>query len=71
MKQVIFFGDSLTAGYGLKDAATTSFPSLLGKKMKECGIEAHVLNAGKSGETTASALLRLDTVLELPVDVFV
>lgn len=53
---IISFGDSLTAGYGA--GAGEDYPSLLAKHL---GVE--VVNAGVSGDTTASALRRIDAVL--------
>lgn len=71
MKNILFFGDSLTAGYGLASAATQSFPALIGAKLKTEGLDYQVTNAGVSGDTTAGGLSRLDYWLSKPVDVFV
>ncbi len=71
MKEIIFFGDSLTAGYGLHSPQTESLPALLSKKAVEAGIAFHFVNAGISGDTTTSALLRLPQLLKLPADIFV
>ena len=68
-KTVIFFGDSLTAGYGLDP--DEAFPALIQKKVDLAGIPAHVVNAGLSGETTAGGLRRLNWILRQKVDVFV
>jgi len=68
-KTVIFFGDSLTAGYGLDP--DEAFPALIQKKIDAAGIAAHVVNAGLSGETTAGGLRRLNWILRQKVDVFV
>jgi len=51
-KNIICFGNSLTAGEGADSGL--GFPELLQKE-----IERPVFNAGQSGETTAEALLRL------------
>ena len=70
MKTILFFGDSLTAGYGLP--VTQAYPSLIQEKLKEAGYESYtVINAGISGDTTTSGLYRLDRWLSAPVDVFV
>jgi acyl-CoA thioesterase-1 len=58
---ILAFGDSLTAGYGLKPAE--SFPSQLQASLRKTGIAATVQNAGVSGDTTAQARARLDWVL--------
>ncbi len=70
-KTILFFGDSLSAGYGLDDAATQAFPGLIQKKIDAAGLPYRVINAGLSGETTAGGLRRIDWVLRIPVDVFV
>ena len=53
---VIAFGDSLTAGYGASEGE--DYPSRLAARS---GVP--VVNAGVSGDTTATALARLDEVL--------
>jgi acyl-CoA thioesterase-1 len=70
-RTVLFFGDSLTAGYGLDDAATQAFPGLIQEKITAAKLPYRVINAGLSGETTAGGLRRIDWVLRMPVDVFV
>jgi acyl-CoA thioesterase-1 len=65
----VFLGDSLTAGLGLP--STQSFPSLLGKKLKEQGLDYEVINAGVSGDTSAGGLRRLDWSLEGDVRVLI
>ncbi|PST83771.1 arylesterase [Pedobacter yulinensis] len=71
MKNILFFGDSLTAGYGLVHPATQSFPALIKSEAIREGLDCSIINAGLSGDTTAGALLRLDTFLRKPVDIFV
>lgn len=71
LKTILFFGDSLSAGYGLDDSASQAFPGLIQKKVAAAGLPYHVINAGLSGETTAGGLRRIDWVLRIPVDVFV
>ena len=68
-KVILFFGNSLTAGYGL--AEEESFPSLIQGKIDEQGLAYKVVNAGLSGETSAGGLGRIDWVLNQPVDLFV
>lgn len=70
-KTILFFGDSLTAGYGLDDASTGAFPGLIQKKITDAGLAYRVINAGSSGETTAGGLRRIDWVLRMPVDIFI
>jgi acyl-CoA thioesterase-1 len=59
--EILAFGDSLTAGFGL--APDASFPTRLEAKLRADGIEARVVNAGVSGDTTAGGLARLDWAL--------
>lgn len=69
-KIILFFGNSLTAGYGLDPSE--SFPTLIQKKLDSLDYNYKVINAGLSGETTASGNNRLNWVLERqPVDIFV
>ena len=56
--KIVAFGDSLTAGYGLP--AQDAFPAKLQAALKAKGIDATVVNAGVSGDTTAGGLERLD-----------
>lgn len=66
---ILFLGDSLTAGYGL--AESQAFPALIERELVAEGVEARVVNAGVSGDTTAGALARLDWVLSQEPDVVV
>ena len=61
-KVLLFFGNSLTAGYGLE--SSESFPSLIQAKLDSLGHEYEVINAGVSGETTATGSNRIDWVAE-------
>ncbi|HWI19935.1 MAG TPA: arylesterase [Vicinamibacterales bacterium] len=60
--RIVFLGDSLTAGLGLPSAE--SYPSLIGKRLKEQGLDYEIVNAGVSGDTSAGGLRRLDWSLE-------
>src|SRR6478736_5706199 len=68
-KNILFFGDSLTAGYGL--SPEEAFPALVEKELVKNGKNVKVVNAGLSGETSAGGLSRLDWILKQPVEVFV
>jgi acyl-CoA thioesterase-1 len=70
-KIVLFFGDSLTAGYGLEDPASDAYPSVIQKKIEAQHLPYTVVNAGNSGETSAGGLGRIDWVLKQKVDIFV
>lgn len=71
MKNILFFGDSLTAGYGLLNVSLESLPALIQAKIMAGKLPYHVINAGVSGETSAGGLARIDLLLNKPVDVFV
>ncbi len=58
---IVAFGDSLTAGYGLKPKE--SFPAQLEAALRRQGVAARVQNAGVSGDTTAGGKARLAWVL--------
>lgn len=66
---ILFFGNSLTAGLGVDPEQ--AFPGLIGKRLDSLGYPYRAINAGLSGETTASGANRLDWVLRQPVDIFV
>jgi acyl-CoA thioesterase I len=68
-KVILFFGDSLTAGYGL--SPEEAFPALAEKQLVKNGKNVKIVNAGLSGETSAGGLTRIDWVLRQPIDVFV
>jgi acyl-CoA thioesterase-1 len=68
-KVILFFGDSLTAGYGL--STEEAFPALIEKELNKADKKVRVVNAGLSGETSAGGLSRIDWILRQPVDVFV
>jgi acyl-CoA thioesterase-1 len=67
--RIVFFGNSLTAGYGLDEQY--SFPSLIQQRLDSLGYSYEVVNAGLSGETTAGGRNRIDWVMEQPMDIFV
>jgi len=61
-RPILAFGDSLLAGYGLKDGE--SYPSKLEAALRARGVNARISNAGVSGDTTAAALQRLAFTLD-------
>lgn len=70
-KTILFFGNSLTAGYGLDDP-DQAFPALIQQKIDSLDLPYKVINAGLSGETTAGGKSRVDWLLKKQqVDVFV
>jgi acyl-CoA thioesterase-1 len=68
-KTIIFFGNSLTAGYGLNP--DEAFPTLIGHRLDSLHLPYKVINAGISGETTAGGKSRLNWILRQPADIFV
>ncbi len=68
-KTIVFFGDSLTAGYGVDP--DEAYPALIQRKIDEAAVPWKTVNAGLSGETTAGGLRRLDWILRQRVDIFV
>jgi acyl-CoA thioesterase-1 len=66
---VLFFGTSLTAGYGLESGQ--DFPTLIQRKSDSTATPITAVNAGLSGETSAGALRRIEWVLRKPVDIVV
>ena len=70
-RTLLFFGDSLTAGYGLDDPADEAFPGLIQKKLDGARLPWRVVNAGLSGETSSGGLRRIDWFLRQPIDGFV
>ena len=66
-KTIVFLGDSLTAGYGVK--SNESFPALIADKIRTANLPYEVQNAGLSGDTTAGGLRRTDWLLQRNVAV--
>jgi acyl-CoA thioesterase-1 len=68
-KIVLFFGDSLTAGYGLP--LEEAYPALIQEKINTKRWPYEVVNAGLSGDTTAGGRGRISWVLKRKPDVVV
>jgi acyl-CoA thioesterase-1 len=69
-RTIVFFGDSLTAGLGLPDPGTQSYPAQVQRMIDAEHLPWHVVNAGLSGETSAGGLRRVDWVLKQGLDIF-
>jgi acyl-CoA thioesterase-1 len=69
-KTILFFGDSLTAGYGLDDPSE-AFPGVVQNKVDSAKLPYKVINAGVSGETSAGGKGRIAWTLKQKVDIFV
>lgn len=70
-QNILFFGDSLTAGYGLASPAQESYPALIGRKIAAAQLDYHMINAGLSGDTSSGGLSRIDYWLSRPATLFV
>jgi len=58
---ILVYGDSLSAGYGIRQEA--AWPALLQARLQEKRLDYSVVNASISGETTAGGRSRLETAL--------
>lgn len=61
-QRILAFGDSLFAGYGLKEGE--SYPARLEAALRAKGVNAVMTNAGISGDTSAAGLQRLAFTLD-------
>lgn len=68
-KNILFFGDSLSAAFGIEPSQ--GFVSIIGKRIDSLEMPYMVTNAGLSGETTAAGKERVDWILKQKVDIFV
>ena len=59
---ILGFGDSLMAGYQLEEQE--GYPERLEAVMRARGVNARIIDAGVSGDTTAAGLQRIDYVLD-------
>lgn len=55
---IVFLGDSLTAGFGLSESE--ALPAVIQRRVDNEHLPYHVVNAGRSGDTTAGGLARID-----------
>jgi len=68
-KNILCFGDSITAGYGLDDSED-AYPAVLQRKIDSLHLAYTVINSGVSGETTAGGRSRIDWVIKQQIDIF-
>ncbi len=61
-RRILAFGDSLFAGYGLEEGE--SYPARLEAALRARGVNARIVNAGVSGDTTAAGRQRLAFTLD-------
>jgi acyl-CoA thioesterase-1 len=67
--KVVAFGDSLTAGYGVKPGQR--FPEVLEASLRAKGFDVSVVNAGVSGETAEDGLARFDWSVPADTDALI
>lgn len=67
--QIVFLGDSLTAGLGLGEEE--AFPARVGELLAARGLDVRIVNAGVSGDTSAGGLARIDWLLSLRPEIVV
>lgn len=60
-RRILAFGDSLFAGYGLEE--NEGYPEQLEIALRDAGLNAQVIDAGVSGDTTAAGRQRLEFLL--------
>jgi len=66
---IICVGDSLTAGYGVKES--DAYPAQLENKLRAEGYRWRVINAGISGETSSGTRSRITWLLNLKPDIVI
>ena len=69
IQNILFFGTSLTAGYGLD--LGEGYPELIQHKLDSLKLPYKAINGGLSGETSAAGKARIDWLLKQPVSIFV
>jgi acyl-CoA thioesterase I len=67
--RLVALGDSLTAGFGLPPGK--AFPDRLEAALRANGFDAHVINAGVSGDTAADGLARYDWAVPVDADALI
>lgn len=66
VRAVVFLGDSLTAGMGLPEQ--DALPARIQKRMDAAKLPYRAINAGRSGDTSAGGLARLDWYFRDSID---
>ena len=67
VKNILCFGDSLTAGYGL--SSSQAYPALLQTRITALGLFYRVINAGLNADTSVKGVQRIEQYLDQPIDV--
>lgn len=68
-QNILFFGTSLTAGYGLEPGE--AYPELIQHQLDSLKLPYKAINGGLSGETSAAGKGRIAWLLKQPVSIFV
>ena len=68
-RNIVAFGDSLSAGYQLPQSA--GFTAVLEKALRDKGYDVRVVNAAVSGDTVAGGLERIDWALAETPDIVI
>lgn len=68
-KRVIFLGDSITSGYGLKKEQ--AYPALIQAMAAKDGHSILAINAGLSGDTTSGGLRRVRVLAKKPMHILI
>lgn len=68
-KTIVFVGDSITEGYGVKQEQ--AFPAIAGEILKKKGHDVKIVNGGISGSVSADADARVKWFLKLKPDILV
>ena len=64
--RIVFLGDSLTAGLGL--AQDEALPARIQQRLDRAGLSYRAINAGRSGDTSAGGLARIDWYFREQID---
>ncbi len=71
-KNIVFFGNSLIAGYGLDNPTKDGFVGLIAARLDSLQLPYTCVNAGESGRTTSGGLSSVDWIIEQqPIDIFI
>ncbi len=68
-KTILFFGDSITAGYGL-ETTDDAYPEVVQQKIDSLDLNYTVVNSGVSGETSSGGRSRIDWILNQDIEIF-
>lgn len=68
-RNILFLGDSISAGYGLEPSQ--AYPALIQERIDAKGWNFRTINAGQNGDTSAGGLNRLNWLLKNRIHVLV